>query len=505
MSAPLDPAAFEGRLSDYVYERSEEARAVRVGEKESSEQAAIVLRYSDLFTRPQLDLLREAEADDDATGGERLFRLREACRAGLIASELAERSDALENAVLATTVARDGDELPLRAAQARLAVIDDYDERDALGAAVVAASAGLNEQRLDLLAAEEQLDAELSGEPDPVKRSADLKLLDLGAVAAAVRAASALLDDAHERARATWLDRVFGPVRDPQPTSAHVPYLRRLSPLATTYTRERSVPVCLGTLEAVGLDLHAYPSIRLDLDDRPQKNPRACVIASRPPEVVHLITRAQGGLSDYQAFLHEAGHAFHYAGADTSLPYAFRRLSRDHALTEIYSFTVESVTREPDWHETHFELDAGVARENARGASFIELLLFRRYTAKLTYELEFWSHFAEASTAGGRYAELVSEATGFRYPASGYLADMDGGFYSADYLRAWIRAAQLRASLRERVGDGWWRSPATGDILRELFAEGTRPTSEEIAARLGCEPLDAGPLVSELLTATQGV
>jgi hypothetical protein len=48
------------------------------------------------------------------------------------------------------------------------------------------------------------------------------------------------------------------------------------------------------------------PNIRLDLEDRPQKNPRACVIASDPPDVVHLITRAQGGLADYQAFMHEA-------------------------------------------------------------------------------------------------------------------------------------------------------------------------------------------------------
>jgi len=56
------------------------------------------------------------------------------------------------------------------------------------------------------------------------------------------------------------------------------------------------------------------------------------VIASDPPKIVHLITRAQGGLHDYQAFLHEAGHALHYAGCDPNLPYTFRRLSRDHAL-----------------------------------------------------------------------------------------------------------------------------------------------------------------------------
>jgi hypothetical protein len=54
--------AFEQRLDAFLQDRSEEARAVRVGEKETSEQAAIVARYADLFTREQLDALREAEA-----------------------------------------------------------------------------------------------------------------------------------------------------------------------------------------------------------------------------------------------------------------------------------------------------------------------------------------------------------------------------------------------------------------------------------------------------------
>jgi hypothetical protein len=31
-----------------------------------------------------------------------------------------------------------------------------------------------------------------------------------------------------------------------------------------------------------------------------------------------------------------------------------------------------------------------------------------------------------------------------------------------------------------------------------LFDEGTKPTSEEIATRLGFDPLDTGPLVAEL-------
>ena len=186
------------------------------------------------------------------------------------------------------------------------------------------------------------------------------------------------------------------------------------------HSRERTrrsapVPVCLATLGKLGFDLTATAGIRTDLDDRPQKNPRACVIASDPPSVVHLITRAQGGLADYQAFLHEAGHALHYAGCDPGLSYTFRRLSRDHALTEIYSFLVESITHEPAWHAAHFGLDGAGARAHADATRFLDAFLFRRYAAKLRYELAVWSDFSHATRHAELYEELVSGASGFRY------------------------------------------------------------------------------------------
>jgi hypothetical protein len=75
---------------------------------------------------------------------------------------------------------------------------------------------------------------------------------------------------------------------------------------------------------------------------------------------------------------------------------------------------------------------------------------------------------------------------------------MDAGFYSADYLRAWIRSAQLREHLATEIGADWWENPKTGELLRALFLEGTKPSSEEIAARLGFDPLDTEPLLHEL-------
>src|SRR6187399_324267 len=142
----LRPAEYESRLQRYLFERSEEGRAVRVGEKEVSERAEIVARYRDLFTRQQLEALREAHAE--TAGGEdreRLYRLSKTCEAGLITAELAEREDELENAILAARVEFEGEELPLRTAQAKLAVLPGYGDRDELGRLANEVSATFND------------------------------------------------------------------------------------------------------------------------------------------------------------------------------------------------------------------------------------------------------------------------------------------------------------------------------------------------------------------------
>jgi len=497
-TAILEPTAFAARLERYLFERSEEGRAVRVGEKERSEQAEIVRRYADLFSPEQLDALRTAEEGAEGDSRELLYRLRKTCEGGLIAAQLAEPEDELENKMLAARVTFRGEGMPLRNAQAQLAVLAAYADREELGELQAELNASFNDDRLSLLRAEETLAATYSGIPDAVARNEEEKDISLRELSKALQAAADTSADSYIVLRDRWFDRLLGADRPPVPTSYHTAYMRRLSPFESTYTKDKATEICLQTLGALGFDLGAQPNIKLDLDDRPQKAPRACVIASDPPSVVHLITRAQGGLHDYQAFLHEAGHALHYGGCDPNLPYVFRRISRDHALTEIYSYIVEAITREPEWHELYFGLSPEQARENAEATTFLEALLYRRYEAKLRYELDFWSRFDKDGGDPAFYEQALTEATGIFYRRENYLSDMDAGFYSADYLRAWIRSAQLRAHLVQEIGADWWRNAKTGELLRELFREGTKPTSEEIAGRLGFDPLDTKPLLHEI-------
>jgi hypothetical protein len=70
------------------------------------------------------------------------------------------------------------------------------------------------------------------------------------------------------------------------------------------------------------------------------------------------------------------------------------------------------------------------------------------------------------------------------------LADVDDGFYSGSYLRAWAFEAGLREYLRTRYGYRWWASHKAGDEIIDLWNTASRYSVEEIAQLLGQGELD---------------
>src|SRR5919198_6479440 len=245
VAAVISPAEYESLLQRYLFERAEESRAVRVGEKEVSERAEIVARYAELFTRDQLEALRQAETEaEPGDERERLYRLRKTCEAGLISAQLAAREDALENAILAARVEFEGEELPLRTAQARLAVLPDYGDRDELGRLSTDLSATFNDERLDVLRAGEQLEADVSGIDDPVVRTEEEKGISVRELERTLASASDAATDVYAHLNERWPERLLGPEREPVPSSSHVPYLRRLSPRARRAGCTTTRPSC---------------------------------------------------------------------------------------------------------------------------------------------------------------------------------------------------------------------------------------------------------------------
>src|SRR5215210_6886680 len=195
------PAEYEERLRNYLFERAEEVRAVRVGEKEVSERAAIVARYADLFSREQLEALRSAEEEADGDERERLYRMRKQCEAGVADQELSERQDQLENAILAERIVFEDEEIPLRTAQAMLAVLPEYRAREELGKLHGDASAQFNEGRRELSRDEDLLAADLSGITSTIERNEEEKGISLPDLAVRLQEASDSSGDAYRKLR----------------------------------------------------------------------------------------------------------------------------------------------------------------------------------------------------------------------------------------------------------------------------------------------------------------
>jgi len=242
------------------------------------------------------------------------------------------------------------------------------------------------------------------------------------------------------------------------------------------------------------IDPGADGRIRVDDEARPKKIPRAFVATPRIPDEVILVVRPGGGPDDYTAYLHELGHALHYAYTDRRLPVEYKRLG-DPSVTEAHAFLMDGQMRERTWLKRF----AGVSQsaDLLRFTALHKLWYLRRYAAKLNYELFLHSEGA-ISRCADAYRDLLSEATLVEWPGELYLADVDPFFYAARYLRAWVFEAQLRDQLRQRFDVEWFRNDRTGPFLLELWREGQRRTVDELAADLGLGPLTIEPLLAQI-------
>ncbi len=260
------------------------------------------------------------------------------------------------------------------------------------------------------------------------------------------------------------------------------------------FPAEAMLPALEVTLAELGIDLRGQQNVELDLEERPNKDPRAFCSPIEVPERVVLVMKPQGGPADWRTLFHEAGHTEHFAHTAPSLSPEERRLG-DNAVTEGWAMLLEHLTIDPVWLERR--LDFPRPYEFAAEGATELLWLVRRYAAKLLYELEF--HTAEDLTAlGPRYVELLSGATKVEPAAVDYLGDIDEGFYASQYLRAWALEAQLRAYLRERFGNAWFSRREAGSLLRELWAEGQKPTADELLREVTGETLELAAVADRI-------
>jgi hypothetical protein len=491
----FDLHEYRRRAESFSEELGREYYLHLAGHKPELEIEPIYQGYADLFAREDVERLRELHGA--ATGDEERRRLRYLLQFGFDGLlGLETRSESAELAGLEASLEVDpGDgAVPYRAVPIEQANEAQAERR----AALEEARNAVLEERLNplyrtVLDRSHELCRSL-GWPSYAAAYAELRALDLDQLAGQCANFLEATQDVYSSAADPRLGQVelppLGELR-----RSDLPRFFRAADLDAAFPGDRLVASFADTVGGLGIDLRGQANVHLDAEPRRTKSPRAFCSTPRVPDEVYLVIAPTGGRDDYGALFHEGGHAEHYANTDPGLAFEFRHLG-DNSVTESFAFLFEHLVEDRDWlrHQLGVE-DPGPAVEHARA---VKLVIVRRYAAKLAYELALHGRSAKLSEMPGRYSELLTEAIRVPWPRASWLADVDGGFYAACYLRAWALETHWRAALEERFGSRWFASPEAGEWLRSLWRRGQRLDAAELLAETLSGELDLAVIAAEV-------
>jgi hypothetical protein len=484
------------RAQAFTQDVSREGYLAYSGHKHEPALQEIYARYADLFTDETLASCLErfvssTSGSEDARSARMMLEWQIESRVNRQLADLEEREIALENDAVIQIA--DGRMIPYQRAVIEIANSSDASERAAIDSARArAVSEKFAPLRLEWLQREIEIVDGLGiagGYNATFEKVSGVSLAKLA-------------DECRDFIRDTeamWTSvlaerlRAFG-MSPGEVTRADSLALFRLRQFDDAFPQSGMESVIRRNCAEMGLDAAANGHITFDIGDRQGKRARAFCSPVRVPEEVYLVLRPHGGQSDYRTFLHELGHALHFANARADYPFEYRWLG-DNSVTEGYAMLFDHRMLQSGWLLRYTGLDRKRSSLFLRMAGFEELHFVRRYCAKLLYEIQVYGGDANWNSLPDTYVEILAGTTGFQYRQADAFMDLDARFYSTRYLRAWQLQALLEDGLMNRFNEDWWRNPAAGPwIANELFAEGQRESANEIANRVAGADMSFEPV-----------
>jgi len=493
---PQHVESYSERAQAFVTELDREYHLHYSGQKADFEIEAIYERHGELFEREAVEVLRERARELAGEEGRRARYLLELAVGGFIGRANAGEEQELARLEASLALEVGGEEIPYRGAPVRQANEPDGGVRAEIERSRHALlDEHLNPLHRTALDRAHQLVRDL-GWASYAEACSELRGIDFEALREQTRAFLDATAGVYQDTVEPALREVVG-VGLEDVRRSDLPRLFRAPALDDAFVGERLIGAFTETMAGMGLDLEAQSNIILDTEQRPTKTPRAYCAPVRVPDEVYLVIPRVGGREDFSALFHEGGHAEHYGNVDAGLAFEFRHLG-DNSVTESFAFLLEHITESPLWLREVAEADPEPISRHARA----ELLFFlRRYAAKLEYELALHGEGAEMDEMPNRYAEELGSATRVPWTPVTWLEDVDEGFYVAAYLRAWALEKRWRAHLTERFGEAWFREPAAGDFLREIWRHGQRLGADELLGEVLGEELRFDALAADFAAA----
>ncbi len=469
--------AFHRELGREYYETG-------AGLKDDPAFQAIYQRYA-LLTSP--DALDAVKASGDPALNEWVIDLQ-------VGRQLASLDEKQLRWEQAATVDVGGQQLPYLKVPIELANAEDRQYRIALdNARADVGCEGLENLRRDRFVREREL-IEGFGHGKYVEAFGALTGIDLDALAADAQAFLDRTTDMYRDGLGRLVRRHLGVGMDELVRSDAVRLFRH-DRFDDAFVASRLVEVAVGQMGAMGLDATQEGRVRFDTEEREGKQPRAFCVPVVVPDEVYLVLRPQGGHGDYRTFWHELGHAMHFASVSADLPFAARWLG-DNSVTEGFAMLWDHLTMNRGWLHRYIDLSTSQVGELVFELAVGELFLVRRYVAKISYELDLYR--GDFGGTGERYVDRLSAATGFRYLTGDALLDVDPGFYSARYLRAWQLESMLATHLKEQFDEDWYRNPHAGEFISGLMQRGQADPAHRLAEDVLGQPLTFDHVVHRL-------
>jgi hypothetical protein len=461
----------------------------------SSNQDSLYKANAQLFTKENIDFVRQAETDEqDSVQRKRLWYFRRYLATEYISKAIAPLTDKVSNMESAAKVMFEGKEIPYRQVGGMIANEPKQERRAGLFLAVDPVLDSLNLIHTEIEQTNQQL-AKSLGYTSYNAMAQEMKEISLDEFKHTAESVLSSTDSLYS----TLLKETIGRYLKLTPEKFYrydtAPLFRGMR-FDKYFPESSMVDAVKATYSGLGVDIDGEKNLRIDSEKRPAKNPRAVCYAIEVPNDIRLSIKPIGGPDDYSGLFHEMGHGQHYANTKENA-FEFKYLG-EPTVTENFAFLSEYLLDNQAWLRLHTTMPTPVLKDFIRFQAFHRLFYIRRYSAKYLYELQ----LHQGVNAPQRiYADLQSRSTGFvKIPSDEkrYLADVDALYYSASYLRAWFLESQLNAKLSRDLGVNWFEHPQAGEYVRSLWANGDRLNGNEFVKLPGFDAITPDALLAEI-------
>lgn len=457
-------------------------------------------RYADLWTLANIEDVRRARDETSAqfsTERAALFALEAALAFGFIEAQTRDVSEELARCEAAARVSFRGERIEARRIPLLLDEVADANERRELAARWADALASCDDLRAATIEAQRAALKKL-GFDSSLALHERITGFDINKFASDAARFLERTAKAYGAALARWSESALQ-IKSAQLSFADSFLLERAAPLDPHLKAEAPAALFRATLDE--LKIHDALKNRLALRASASESLRArgaACCAFAPPDDVRVLFRSESN-GRVAVELFRAGGAaqtFLWSSAETAARFPEFVFAPDRATSAAFGALFTSFFKDEAWLAENLKIKADEVRRLARFLALRDLFRARRACGLLSFAIEFeTANDLRDAHLGEAYAELLSEATEFRYAPQTCLRDAQNALNDAlTELRAQLFAVALVERLRTRYGSRWRAARGARDELIDMWNTTSRYSVEELA-RL----TDVGELSFDLL------